>query len=101
MQTQRRVDADRSAGYQAKSRSNATPLRTARVDRLLSIRELAKEADVAPSTVFLIESGRVRPRPRVMRSLAAVLGIDPHEVHEFRQAVTAAQTVRRSNQRSG
>jgi ribosome-binding protein aMBF1 (putative translation factor) len=72
--------------------SYATSLRAARVARLLSIRELAREAAVAPSTVFLIEAGRATPRPRVMRRLSAVLGVSPHDVLEFREAMMAART---------
>jgi transcriptional regulator with XRE-family HTH domain len=52
-------------------------LRELRAERLLSIRELAKQASIAPSTLYLIETGRSIPRQRVTRQIAEVLGIDP------------------------
>ena len=65
-------------------------LRELRAARLLSIRELAHRAQVAPSTIYLIEAGRTTPRPRVIRQLAAVLGVEPTAVDEFRQAIERA-----------
>jgi len=61
------------------------PLRELRAEGLLSIRGLALAAGVAPSTIALIEAGRTVPRRRVIRQIAAVLGVDPSEVTEFRQ----------------
>jgi transcriptional regulator with XRE-family HTH domain len=58
-------------------------LRELRAERLLSIRELARRASVAPSTIFLIEAGRTIPRQRVARQIAAVLRVAPSEVDEF------------------
>ena len=55
---------------------------------LLSQRDLARRAGVAPSSVYLIERGRTLPRPAVMRKLADALGVsDPMQVDEFRRAV--------------
>jgi transcriptional regulator with XRE-family HTH domain len=65
-------------------------LRELRADRLLTIRELAQRAGVAPSSVYLIETGRVTPRVSMMRRLATALGVDPEVVAEFRQAMAAA-----------
>jgi len=62
-------------------------LRELRAERLLSIRDLAQRAHVAPSTVFLIESGRTIPRQRVARQIAEVLRVDPMEVDEFRRRI--------------
>ena len=42
-------------------------LREVRTARLLSIRALAQQAGVAPSTVYLIEAGRTTPRFTVIR----------------------------------
>ncbi len=66
-------------------------LRAARADRLLTIRELARLARVAPSTIYLIETGRATPRARVMRALASALAVSPHEIDEFRRAIEAAK----------
>src|SRR5262249_5577207 len=65
-------------------------LRELRADRLLSIRELAERAGVAPSSIYLIEVGRVTPRVSMMRRLATALDVDPEAVAEFRQAMAAA-----------
>jgi transcriptional regulator with XRE-family HTH domain len=54
---------------------------------LLSIRELAQLANVAPSTIYLIEAGRSIPQLGVIRRLATALEVDPHTVAEFRRAI--------------
>lgn len=68
-----------------------TSLRELRADRLLSIRELARQASVAPSTIYLIEAGRTTPRPRVVRQLAVVLGVEPRDIEEFRRTIEASK----------
>ena len=65
-------------------------LRAARVARLLTIRALARQAGVAPSTVYLIEAGRSTPHLSVMRRLAEALDVEPREIDEFRRAMDAA-----------
>jgi len=65
-------------------------LRELRADRLLSIRELAQQAGVALSSIYLIEAGRVTPRLSTVRRLATALDVDPETVTEFRQAMEAA-----------
>jgi len=62
-------------------------LRELRAERLLSIRELARRASVAPSTIYLIETGRTIPRQRVARQVARVLRVDPMEVDELRRRI--------------
>ena len=53
--------------------------------RLLSQRELAKRAGVAPSSVYLIERRRTAPQLAVMRKILDALGLDnPADVDEFR-----------------
>ena len=74
------------AGADATSRQ---PLRAWRAERLLTIRELAKLAGVAPSTIYLIEAGRTNPQPSVMRRIAAALGVDPMQIDQFRAAIAA------------
>ncbi len=65
----------------------AQPLRELRAERLLSIRGLARLADVAPSTIYLTEAGRTTLHPSVMRRIAAALGVDAPRVAEFRRAI--------------
>ena len=65
-------------------------LREIRVRRLLSMRQLAQEAEVAPTTVYLIEAGQRLPHYATMRKLAAALEVEPSEVDEFRAAMEAA-----------
>lgn len=67
-------------------------LRELRAERLLSVRELARRADVAPSTIFLIETGRTIPRHRVVRQIAQVLHVEPTDVDEFRRRIEATKT---------
>ena len=43
--------------------SGVRPLRRWRAELVLSIRELARLADVAPATIYLTEAGRTTPRP--------------------------------------
>ena len=73
--------------------SGARPLREVRAERLLTIRELAQRAGTAPSTIFLIETGRTTPRASVIRRLAEALNVEPHAVEEFHQAIEAAKGV--------
>ena len=69
--------------------ASTRPLRDLRAEQLLSIRELAHLADVAPSTIYLTETGRTTPHASVMRRIAAALGVDAHKVEEFRRAIHA------------
>jgi DNA-binding XRE family transcriptional regulator len=69
------------------SETGARPLRGVRAERLLSLRELARLANVATSTICLIEAGRTTPRPSVIRRLAAALEVDPRAVIEVRRAI--------------
>ena len=62
----------------------ARPLREVRAERLLSIRELAQAAGVAPLTIHEIETGERRSGRRVVLRIAAALEVDPDEVAEFR-----------------
>ncbi len=65
-------------------------LRELRIRRLLSLRELAKHANVAQRTIIEAEAGRQVPQPKTMRKLAEALEVNPMEVDEFRAAVEAA-----------
>ncbi len=67
----------------------ARPLRDWRAERLLSTRELARLAGIAPSTVYLTETGRTTPHAAVMRRIAAALAVDARDVEEFQRAINA------------
>jgi transcriptional regulator with XRE-family HTH domain len=64
-------------------------LKAIRRRKLLTQAELAHEAGVASSTVYLIESGKSKHRPRmsVMSKLAKALGVEHTDVDEFRAAL--------------
>ena len=62
-------------------------MRDVRAERLLTIRELADRAGVAPSTIFMIEAGRSIPRPSVARALAEALRADPRGIVEFQRTI--------------
>jgi transcriptional regulator with XRE-family HTH domain len=76
---------EQDGGTSPQRREQARSLREIRAERLLSIRELARLAEVAPGTICHIEAGRTTPRPVVVRSLVAALGVEPSEVLEFRR----------------
>ena len=59
-------------------------LRELRAERLLTIRDLARLAGIAPATIQEIEAGTLAPGARVVRRIAAVLNVDPGEVAELR-----------------
>ena len=66
-------------------------LRELRADRLLTIRALAQQAGMAPSSIYLIEKGRRAPHLTTVRRIARALGVDPETVAEFRHAIEAAK----------
>jgi transcriptional regulator with XRE-family HTH domain len=79
-----------------------TSLRELRAERLLSIRELAQQASVAPSTIYLIEAGRSMPRPRVARLLAMALEVEPRDIDEFQRLIELSKApVRRAQRDTG
>jgi len=78
---------DRTPRSGPEPESDARPLRELRAERLLSLRELARLAGVALSTVYLIEAGRSTPRSAAIRRLAAALDVDPMDVAELRRAL--------------
>jgi transcriptional regulator with XRE-family HTH domain len=64
-------------------------LRELRSQRLLSIRDLADQAGVAPGTIVRIEAGEPLPRFVTMRKIAAALGVAAGEIEEFARAIQA------------
>ena len=64
------------------------PLASLRKRRLLSQRDLAHQAGVALSTVYLIEAGRTdRTTFKVMRAISDALGVPPDSIAEFRRTL--------------
>ena len=55
-------------------------LKTLREEKYLSQRELAKAADVSPTTIFKLEANQAEPQPRTIRKLAKALGVDPSQL---------------------
>jgi DNA-binding XRE family transcriptional regulator len=55
-------------------------LRRLREERHLTQEQLAVAAEVSTSTVYHIEAGKVRPRTAIVRRLARVLRVEPHEI---------------------
>ncbi|MCL4535434.1 MAG: helix-turn-helix domain-containing protein [Bacteroidetes bacterium] len=58
-------------------------LRILRRRQLLSQRDLARRAGIAPSTVHTIEAGKATPRLLVARKICQALGVAPQDVDEF------------------
>jgi DNA-binding XRE family transcriptional regulator len=58
-------------------------LRRLREERFVSQRDLAKRAEVSPTTILHLETGE-NPNPRLstVRKIAEALGIDPNELVE-------------------
>lgn len=73
-------------------------LREARIERFLSIRDLAAQAKISPRTVVEIEAGRFTPRFATIRKLATTLGVEPGEITEFAAARDEASERPRKNQ---
>jgi DNA-binding XRE family transcriptional regulator len=67
--------------------SDGRSLRDVRAERLLSMRELARLADVTPNTIYRIEAGRSTPQLSVARRIAEALSVDALAITEFRQAI--------------
>jgi transcriptional regulator with XRE-family HTH domain len=64
-----------------------TRLRDLRLDRGLTLRGLAAEANVAYRSVVLIEQGFWQPSSQSIRRLSAALRVSPMKVTEFRFAL--------------
>jgi len=59
---------------------NSTRLRELRQARGLSVRGLAKEAEVSTETVYSVEHGKRQPSVRTLSKIARALGV---EVKDF------------------
>ena len=63
------------------------PLRDWRTGRLLSVRNLARQAGTSDKTIIQIELGRQVPTFRTMRRISQALGMEPEEITEFTGAI--------------
>jgi transcriptional regulator with XRE-family HTH domain len=64
-----------------------TSLREARLQALLSMRQLARKAGVSPTTIYLLERGQHSPHLLTIYKLSRALGVEPTEIDEFRSAI--------------
>jgi len=64
-----------------------TTLREARLQALLSMRQLARKAGISPTTIYLLESGQRSPQLLTIYKLISALGVSPEEIEEFRRAL--------------
>jgi DNA-binding Xre family transcriptional regulator len=63
-------------------------LATVRKRKLLSQRALAQQADVALSTIYLLEAGKTEHVTfKVMRRVSDALGVEPGAIAEFRRVL--------------
>ncbi len=65
---------------------DAMRLRRLREDRVLSQRELAREAGLAYGTIWRLENGYPNARPATVRAVAKALGVTPRELLMRREA---------------
>jgi transcriptional regulator with XRE-family HTH domain len=65
-------------------------LRAWRLQRVLSVHDLAASAGVSNKTILDIEHGRVRPKLRTIRRLSEALAVPPAEVEEFARVLSPA-----------
>jgi transcriptional regulator with XRE-family HTH domain len=64
-------------------------LKELRARQLLTVRELAEQAGISPSTISVIEKGHGRPALGNIRKVSKLFSVDPMTVDEFRAAVEA------------
>lgn len=62
-------------------------LRHVRLQKAYSQRDLAEVAGVTHKTIVDLELSRVEPRLRTIRKIATALGVEPHDIDEFRRAI--------------
>jgi transcriptional regulator with XRE-family HTH domain len=65
----------------------AKALRKWRVEKLLGVKALAREAGVSNKTIVQIEHGAQVPTFRTIRRLCAALDVEPQDVTEFAAAM--------------
>ena len=75
-----------------------TTLREARLQALLSMRQLARKAGISPTTIYLLESGQRSPQLLTIYKLSRALGIAPEEIEEFRRVLDVQPAVEQSHE---
>ena len=68
-------------------------LKTARLDVGLTLRELARQADVSPSLVSLIENGKSQPSVATLYAFARILDVSVDELFDQDSLATAGGAV--------
>ena len=67
----------------ARPKSLSRQLRSARVDRKLSVAELADQLGVSTASIYFWESGRVRPRDANLSALCKILKLPVRATREL------------------
>jgi transcriptional regulator with XRE-family HTH domain len=62
-------------------------LREQRTERLLSLRDLASRSGTTAKTLVDLEHGRRLATFKTMTAVSAALGVAPHEIREFADAI--------------
>ena len=78
-----------------------TTLREARLQALLSMRQLARKAGLSPTTIYLLETGQRSPQLLTIYKLSRALGVSPEEIEEFRRALDRESGVESSHEEGG
>ena len=75
-----------------------TTLREARLQALLSMRQLARKAGLSATTIYLLESGQRTPQLLTIYKLSRALGVEPTEIEEFHRAMGRESAVESSHE---
>ena len=67
----------------ARPKSLSRQLRSARVDRKMSVAELADQLGVSTASIYFWESGRVRPRDANLTALCKILKLPIRSTREL------------------
>jgi transcriptional regulator with XRE-family HTH domain len=77
---------EKSSRWHDTQDSSMPSLREARLQALLSIRQLARRAGIAPTTIYLLETHQRTPQLLTIYKLSRALDVDPIDIDEFRDA---------------
>lgn len=62
-------------------------LREARLQALLSLRQLAREAGLSPTTIHLLETGQRKPQLLTIYKISKALDVESTTIDEFREVL--------------